>query len=649
MNEPTRDRTEATAPEASPPARDKSPEGKSEEYLERSQLAFLEELFATIGQGKEQYPELTAQALARIEELGVPTLTDSDWKNIESLDPEIKQARSSDADFQMRTTFGIRLVAWCSLAEALLSRSPLDALQLFVSEGVSPVMDRVFLAGMFLSPLTPLWSLAELRDQLHNFVDFLNQNRESIIQTGVPAQPFTQGPWLNFTLGNLYPTKPEILASLFHCRTIKAGGPKSRFACDMLPRFMILRGCCANEYAGCNCVDADFLTNLDAAAVKRIESDRARLFEMKIAILMCLIRHVEEWSATNLWETCLAQMTKTLLAADVDFYLDVDRIYTGKNVEDFSGLVNVHQWRNPGGLSQILYAIKHCQAENNLGMLAGIRESVRELEGFPSTNAISYFDHIGRPGKAILESAIVRFRETAKRAISFFTDLDRRVIDALRNEFEEEVIIRQKVKRGLVQKEKQVPVGVVPSGEPVDKFMESLISRVIPEFARRVMEAAGVNLVTSQLAEAQSAQSGSVKKFPPLDGLRWNEVRITFVSDDAIRIEARAIFKRFHFAEIGFKDGRTPGRPNRIWGLLSELAKRDGTIEPAAGRRYTGVQDAGKDAFKELRKCLRAIMSITDDPFFEYRKVKAYKTRFVLADERLADDQIQKQNAEQDY
>ncbi len=122
-------------------------------------------------------------------------------------------------------------------------------------------------------------------------------------------------------------------------------------------------------------------------------------------------------------------------------------------------------------------------------------------------------------------------------------------------------------------------------------------------------------------------------RFPsPLD-LSWQEVVITFVSTGAINIKARGHVHRFHYAEIGFKDGRTANEPNQSWTFLKVFAKYSGEF-PKSQDTNEPIKIAKqiKPAVKKLRKRLNAIMGLSEDPFHPYYKNKNYVTKFTISD-----------------
>ncbi len=127
--------------------------------------------------------------------------------------------------------------------------------------------------------------------------------------------------------------------------------------------------------------------------------------------------------------------------------------------------------------------------------------------------------------------------------------------------------------------------------------------------------------------------SRSVKRptteFPPVSDLRWGEVSFDFFSDDSVKIVARGTSKVFRFSDMGFADGRKDDRPDCQWELLREIARHHGELK-WSDKAPARVKDGAK--IKAIRKLLKAVMHIDDDPFEPYPKVKAYKPRFEITD-----------------
>lgn len=127
---------------------------------------------------------------------------------------------------------------------------------------------------------------------------------------------------------------------------------------------------------------------------------------------------------------------------------------------------------------------------------------------------------------------------------------------------------------------------------------------------------------------------GRVKRpsrlFPKIDGLRWEEVTITFVSNDAVRISAHGQNLRMHYAEMGFTDRRKTDMPNTRWVILREMACHGGLIDWES--RWMSPKDRNKlsSAISVISKRLLEVLLIDERPFEPYKKIKMYKSKFTL-------------------
>lgn len=111
------------------------------------------------------------------------------------------------------------------------------------------------------------------------------------------------------------------------------------------------------------------------------------------------------------------------------------------------------------------------------------------------------------------------------------------------------------------------------------------------------------------------------------EGIKWGDVSIIFISEEAVEIRARVPLGVKNFIELGFKDNRGANKPDRKWELLKDLGRYCGSIS----WKDKSASSKLKPHIKTLRKRLRALFKIDDDPFFPYRRTRGYKTKFSIA------------------
>ena len=148
---------------------------------------------------------------------------------------------------------------------------------------------------------------------------------------------------------------------------------------------------------------------------------------------------------------------------------------------------------------------------------------------------------------------------------------------------------------------------------------------------RRVPGAPHRGRIPARKVRARAA-TRVLKKFPSPAGLKWAEVKVTFISSESLKIEACGVIGKYHFSEIGFKDERKGDRPNTLWELLLLLARYNGYLA-AKERSLPGRKGSFRaHAFTELRNSLKAILGIKEDPFEAYKEANGYKAKFQIED-----------------
>ncbi len=98
---------------------------------------------------------------------------------------------------------------------------------------------------------------------------------------------------------------------------------------------------------------------------------------------------------------------------------------------------------------------------------------------------------------------------------------------------------------------------------------------------------------------------------------------------DGHTLEVR-IGKQMHlvdFTEMGFRNNKT-GKPDVQWAFLLALAKNDGRV--AWGDPKADVSN--KKIKQRLAGLLKTFFGISEDPFYDYRKEKAYQMKSTMVD-----------------
>ena len=137
-------------------------------------------------------------------------------------------------------------------------------------------------------------------------------------------------------------------------------------------------------------------------------------------------------------------------------------------------------------------------------------------------------------------------------------------------------------------------------------------------------------------AHKTTNQIKAVVRFPTPEGCTWGDIHIRVISNEAIEISAKGARQRCNFAELGFKDGRKGDIPDQQWRLLVDALGKFGVI-PTRGLHDSSKFGKLKKAVSIIRKRLRDVVGLPDDPFEPFVARKGWKARFMTSDARLGD------------
>lgn len=108
---------------------------------------------------------------------------------------------------------------------------------------------------------------------------------------------------------------------------------------------------------------------------------------------------------------------------------------------------------------------------------------------------------------------------------------------------------------------------------------------------------------------------------------KWEEIEISFLSDERVQITSGSGTETRNYGELGFMDKRGGGRPNQGWGLLRALARAGGTI-PNSARNSRDFVAMGK-RIERMRRTLTGHFGIPSDPV-PLDPAKGYCCRFKI-------------------
>jgi hypothetical protein len=119
----------------------------------------------------------------------------------------------------------------------------------------------------------------------------------------------------------------------------------------------------------------------------------------------------------------------------------------------------------------------------------------------------------------------------------------------------------------------------------------SKIPRIVPEGLSRIFRLPGSSPV--KLVE------------------NWEQVEITFLSDERVQIIAGTSRETLNYAEFGFQDGRN-GKPDLAWSTLRTVADRRGILHEYTGRERSWPRVEKR--MQDIRRVLRKHFGLDSDP-----------------------------------
>ena len=327
-----------------------------------------------------------------------------------------------------------------SFEDALDVLEPEAALALFESEDTGRLAEREAAFWYITSDTTPLYTTDELADLIVAFMAHLERNRDPLLRTGHPQTDFSRAWWLDWHLTKLYYTKLPVAIRMVRNR--QAGDFERSYVWGEeleLDQSHL-------EGGGRTYEDEPIFESLDPADADRLEASRGKVLAAKVAVLERLATALRRRDAKGLWPNCLQVLTEAFLADEVDFFLRIDRSYTGFDV--LSGaVIDEDADLIAGGLTDLLEVVGHCEKELSLGTMDRTK---RRFQAVPDGLALhSYYEAVGQPWRRDVDTALDRFIELDTQDLAFWNGFRQRVNEALENEFSEEVVIRTRIKRKL--------------------------------------------------------------------------------------------------------------------------------------------------------------------------------------------------------
>jgi hypothetical protein len=137
-----------------------------------------------------------------------------------------------------------------------------------------------------------------------------------------------------------------------------------------------------------------------------------------------------------------------------------------------------------------------------------------------------------------------------------------------------------------------------------------------------------------QLPKVENYETTYQKVFPCQPDTKWENIKITLIEDEVVRVETPQGGGRFSYHQLGMSDKRTGNKPTMLWELFKLFAKTQGYI-PRTNDKYVPTL---ADTTKRLNRHLQTIFNIHESIFTgKYKSEKGYRTKIYFSDQTIAD------------
>jgi hypothetical protein len=138
---------------------------------------------------------------------------------------------------------------------------------------------------------------------------------------------------------------------------------------------------------------------------------------------------------------------------------------------------------------------------------------------------------------------------------------------------------------------------------------------------------ADLAFLESSLPAPTKPPKGATTTFPTPAGTTWEQVTL-IVDDLGVEVRVAEVSRAFSFAEAGFENQRTKGKPDDVWNLFRLFAQQNGEL--GTGDHIKMKPDVLKAKVSKLRDRLRQLLALDADPFHPNRSGQPYRARFKI-------------------
>jgi len=502
--------------------------------------------------------------------------------------------------------------------ESLKYLSPLSALGFFEDsylDDVNKICAHEHLIYQENNGLIPYFTIKELSRLYKDFALFIEDNSESLIETGWPDYNFTDSAWLFFSLSQNYPI--EIPFYIKNLNTLKNPSGDPYF---ILKKYFLNK---TNQSKKCKYKMVSLSKKFSYKELGFIEDIRYKFLCLKKTILneinQCLFL---ETTNKDLWfKNCVKIVFSNFSQKDLQNIACIEKKYN--EIKFYNYMLN-------GGLHRllenILFLYKECK----------FRRMTLEKSTMNSILKGSKFNYQRRFTSYYQLAQFVEDNYENKRYNKMRSKLNNEL-----NKIEKEI-----------KKNKQFMYDTLKSFKEeylkVDYLLKPKYYSFVDNLIKSIEKGESIGLVLPFLSQLPTP---SQKRITPLKlpaNTKWENIVIQFIDDENIKITAPNYFKyKANYTEMGFKDKKKLC-PNSQWKFLQLLSLEKGylswkiLVEKRNAIKQKDIEKLINQAKKRkqlLSEKLKEYFQINEDPFYDYRKKNAYEVKFnLLPQEHLQED-----------
>jgi len=316
------------------------------------------------------------------------------------------------------------LLYWSTVNSCLQYRDFNEIRDILNSEDRFKVIENIIYTNYLSQDDIPLYSLKELESITKKYIDYLERNRDNIIETGYPETGFQTEHWLDSNLSRLYYVKIP-----HDVKRVKRGKGKSglyNLTYVWSSQKFFINGLSSNNERppaiGIPYKEAPLLDGLTQQHETNLKTrERKQIFDLKIAVLKRIIELLESEKACDYWGECWKLMTDALSPDEIDYFMKFDLFYLGFNIR--IGKIVRLGGMLPGGFTNILIIIDHFDRECKTRTLSKVRHGLGNLvkcddNGIPRLTIKHYLQKMTTSQKQTLNQALDLYKKLLKEEAS---------------------------------------------------------------------------------------------------------------------------------------------------------------------------------------------------------------------------------------